>query len=32
VRINQMMFETQWNAKTGPELVCEKVYPLKVKQ
>jgi sugar-specific transcriptional regulator TrmB len=32
VRINQMMFETQWNAKTGPELVCEEVYPLKVKQ
>jgi sugar-specific transcriptional regulator TrmB len=33
VRISQMMFETQWNANTGPEIVCGRdVYPLKVKQ
>jgi hypothetical protein len=33
VRISQMMFETQWNAENGPELVCDReVHPLKVKQ
>jgi sugar-specific transcriptional regulator TrmB len=32
VRINQMMFETQWDSKAGPELICDKAIPVKIKQ
>lgn len=32
VKISQIMFENEWNSKSGPELVLQKVFPLKVKQ
>jgi sugar-specific transcriptional regulator TrmB len=32
VKISQMMFETQWNAKSEPEYFCQKAESVKVKQ
>lgn len=32
VKINQIMFENEWNRKNEPELVCQKVLPVKIKQ